>query len=190
MSKTPYPMSSGDYFFYVLFSCSLFTLPFHNILILFPAFLLVLSQETPVPTLKPRHRQAGKPLEGTRKLQQGLWQQPCSQNTKHGRELFLGTFPALQPAWTASNEQRQERHRRWISTQHQIPPHTRVPPAAAHSNPPFNSSGYLKNQDKILSDPKGAITPSAASGSYAVTTQLRVPKGKIEEKPVLPSSLL
>lgn len=90
--------------------CSLFAPPFHNISILFPVFLLGLSRGTPTPTLKPCHRQEwkvfGRYQKATRVSQDSGNSLVVGMNAEHGRVLFLGTFPDLQPAWVS--QQRRE----------------------------------------------------------------------------------
>lgn len=78
---------------------SLFTFTFYNTSVLFPVFLLGLSQGTPIPTLKPFHRQDGNTSE-SHKSQQGHYNSlVVKMNAEQWRALFEGAFPELQSAW-------------------------------------------------------------------------------------------
>lgn len=95
-------MSTGEtlsrYFLIHFTLCSLFTFTFYNTPVLFPVFLLSLSQGAPIPPLKPFHRQDGN-ISESYKSQQGLYNSlVVRMNAQHGRVLLLGAFPELQSA--------------------------------------------------------------------------------------------
>lgn len=167
--------------------CSLFTLPFHNISILFPIFLLDLSQVTPTPTLKACHRQDRKSLEGTRKL----WVSARTLATALQSEwmLNLGECSSWEPSRLgslheyASNEQRQEESRRHITTSAPAPFTDPRSTSCSRVQPSLfpNYLEYLLDQEKkknIWVIPRGQslhllpTTYTPSPGSFPV------PKGK------------